>query len=243
MLQYNNKPLYMLFEIQLVNQENNLIQNTDVALDQTGERESPSRPTTWTTPASPTALPSTGVTSCRTGTSAPAGNPCPSSAASTWPSFTTASLQLILGRGYNRNRYKIPADEESFCTRDERCNDVLEWRKLLLIKMFSHIKRNQEMKLELCLMLKKGFSDIFYISLTDLFPNFIYNLPIHHFLDHFWWTMYRVQVHSILLFFSNILKYSGLLPFSLFPLWVSAPGRYNTSTAAELAEFRKITKF
>lgn len=46
MLQYNNKPLYMLFEIQLVNQENNLIQNTDVALDQTGERESPSRPTT-----------------------------------------------------------------------------------------------------------------------------------------------------------------------------------------------------
>ena len=225
MLQYNNKPLYMLFEIQLVNQENNLIQNTDVALDQTGERESPSRPTTWTTPASPNALPSTGVTSCRTGTSAPAGNPCPSSAASTWPSFTTASLQLILGRGYNRNRYKIPADEESFCTRDERCNDVLEWRKLLLIIMFSHIKRNQEMKLELCLMLKKGFSDIFYISITDLFP-FIYNLHIHHFLVHFWWTMYRLFIQYCCFF--EYFKIFRTLAFFCFPsvsVCVYTPGR------------------
>ena len=53
---------------------------------------------------------------------------------------------------------------------------------------------------------------------------------------------YRVFIKYCV--FSKILKYSGLLPFSVSPRCqcVHTPGRKNTSAAAELAEFRKITK-
>ena len=52
-----------------------------------------------------------------------------------------------------------------------------------------------------------------------------------------------------IVFFSKILKYSGLWPFSVpdsvpsVSVCVHTPGRYKTSAAAEQAEFRKITKF
>ena len=59
------------------------------------------------------------------------------------------------------------------------------------------------------------------------------------------WVSYRVFI-KYLVFFLQILEYSGLWPFSVFPRWCQCVYTQQagiTSAAAELAEFRKIRNF